>query len=164
MKIYYSKVFSKFGILFEEKIQNLGKILSQYLKKPVTLQITRIYYPFFDSNILAQIIAINGKFYNFERIIKLLFPKLKIRNPHTFFKDLDLSPKSKKSIASYLSGLDIKVAGRFYKHKIIPRKTVSKTHKGSLARDFVNFVDSSRFTNKSKRGSFSITVSISHVY
>ena len=52
----------------------------------------------------------------------------------------------------------------FYKNKIITRKTVSKTNKGSLARDFVNFVDSSRFTNKSKRGSFSITVSISHVY
>ena len=56
------------------------------------------------------------------------------------------------------SGYKVKVAGRFYKHKIIPRRTVSSFQKGSMARRVVDLVEKARYVNKSKRGSFSVTV------
>jgi len=40
----------------------------------------------------------------------------------------------------------------------VPRKTVKFINKGALARSKVIFLDNSRFTNKNKRGAFSITV------
>lgn len=152
--------------IYRKEFNALTFVLENYFNCSVQLELTRLKYPFFDSNILAQIIGLNGKFYNFERIIKLLFPKILIRNPNTAVgkQMIDLSPKNKRSIASYLSGIKIKVAGRFYKHRIIPRRTTSIVQRGSLARGVVNFVDTSRYVNKSRRGSFSITVNVSHIY
>lgn len=139
-------------------------MLEYFFNCSIQLEITRLNYPFYDSNILSQIIALNGKKFNFERLAIRLFRKFLIRNPNNTKRKINISPLWKKSLTSYLSGIKIRVAGRFYLHKIIPRKTVSATQKGSLARGVVNFVDSARFTNKSKRGSFSITVSISHIF
>lgn len=152
--------------LFKKEINALTLMLENFFNIPIQLEITRLYYPFFESNILAQIIGLNGKKHKFEKIVKNLFPKFKIRNPNAnaSFLSIDLSPKLNNSLSSYLSGIRIRVAGRFYKHKIIPKKTVSIIQRGSLARGVISFVDSSRYTNKSKRGSFSITVSVSHIF
>lgn len=165
---YFKKYLGLFNnnilSIFKKEFNALTLILENFFNCSIQLELTKINYPYFDSNILSQIIGLNGKFYNFERIIKLLYRKVLIRNPNTTRKEIDLSPKSKKSLVSYLSGIKIRVAGRFYKHKIIPRKTVSTIQRGSLARGVVKFVESSRFINKSKRGSFSVTVNISHIY
>ena len=87
-----------------------------------------------------------------------------ISNPNNSSGKTELSPYKINSLVSKLSGFKIKVAGRFYNKKIIPRKTVYTIQRGSLARGVVDFVDTSRYTNKSKRGSFSITITLSHIY
>ena len=43
--------------------------------------------------------------------------------------------------------------------RVVPRKTVKIIQKGSLARRKAIFVENARFTNKNRRGSFSITIS-----
>jgi hypothetical protein len=65
---------------------------------------------------------------------------------------------------SYLSGINIKLAGRLMTQSIRPRFTVQSLQEGSLARVKVHFIEKSRFTGKNKRGAFSFTVTISHVF
>lgn len=74
-----------------------------------------------------------------------------------------LSPLHKPEKFSYLSGMNIKLAGRLMTQSIRPRFTVQSKQEGSLARVKVHYTEKSRFTGKNKRGAFSFTVSISHV-
>jgi len=64
---------------------------------------------------------------------------------------------------SYLSGMNIKLAGRLMTQSIRPRFTVQSKQEGSLARVKVHYTEKSRFTGKNKRGAFSFTVTIGHV-
>lgn len=69
-----------------------------------------------------------------------------------------------RTYPSYLSGMNIKLAGRLMTQSIRPRFTVQNLQDGSLARVKVHFIEKSRFTGKNKRGAFSFTVTISHVF
>ena len=94
-------------------------------------------------------------------------------NPHSYLPPLfDLSNSNSKWISkkintntypSYLSGINIKLAGRLMTQSIRPRFTVQNKQSGSLARLKIDFIERSRFTGKNKRGAFSFTVSIGHV-
>lgn len=114
---------------------------------------------------MAQLIGINGEEINFDTIRRISFPNFFYCNPNqplnkNRFK-VNKKPfkvNSNDSNLTEVSGFKIRVAGRFYKHQIIPRKTVSGAQRGSLARGVINLVEKARYTNKSKRGSFSITV------
>lgn len=64
---------------------------------------------------------------------------------------------------AYLSGLKVRLAGRLMTQSMRPRFTVQTKQSGSLARVKVDFVEKSRFTGKNKRGTFSFTVTMSHV-
>ncbi len=69
--------------------------------------------------------------------------------------------KSRISILpSFLTGIKIRLGGRLFSQKVVPRFTVQTFQEGSLARTKANVVTSSRFTHKNKRGTFSITVSV----
>ena len=63
------------------------------------------------------------------------------------------------ALPGYLTGINLKFAGRFPTQKIVPRKTVKFKEIGSLARKKAILVETARFSNKNRRGSFSITVS-----
>lgn len=65
---------------------------------------------------------------------------------------------------SYLSGINIKLAGRLMTQSIRPRFTVQNKQEGSLARVKVHLTEKSRFTGKNKRGAYSFTVSLGHVF
>jgi hypothetical protein len=138
--------------------------LENYFKCPVQLEITRLYNPAHDSNILAQIIGLTGKKYRFWKIMKYIYRKTKIYKSSIKILKFNFSPYHIFKLPSFLAGVKVKLAGRFYKNRIIPRKTVNISQKGSLSRSVVNYAESSRFINKSKRGSFSLTVSISHIF
>jgi hypothetical protein len=73
-------------------------------------------------------------------------------------------PLKKEQSISYLSGMNIKLAGRLMTQSIRPRFTVQSLQEGSLARVKVHYIEKSRFTGKNKRGAFSFTVTISHVF
>lgn len=70
----------------------------------------------------------------------------------------------KQTSISYLSGMNIKLAGRLMTQSMRPRFTVQNLQEGSLARVKVHFIEKSRFTGKNKRGAFSFSVMISHVF
>jgi hypothetical protein len=61
-------------------------------------------------------------------------------------------------IPSFLSGINIKIAGRLLTQRVIPRKTINIVRRGALSRIKINYLDKARYTNKNKRGAFSITI------
>jgi hypothetical protein len=65
---------------------------------------------------------------------------------------------------TYLTGINIKLAGRLMTQSIRPRFTVQSKQEGSLARVKVHYTEKSRFTGKNKRGAFSFTVLMSHIF
>jgi len=168
---------------FKNSLERLSVIFGKIFNKKVEFEIIKAQLPFQDSNILAQILGYNANKYKFRRMLKILVPRAVIKNPS---KELSLdSPTNTAAVSStepapmgpmgpmgeegrvfpsYLSGMNIKLAGRLMTQSIRPRFTVQSLQEGSLARVKVHFIEKSRFTGKNKRGAFSFTVTISHVF
>jgi ribosomal VAR1-like protein len=140
-----------------EKLQSLCLNLNKIYKKPVELELDRLHYPYYDSNILSNMIGLISNIVKLRFIIKKLFTLAKIKKTNNFSNKSSIIP-------SYLSGFKIRVAGRLLTQRVIPRLTVKTMQRGTLARGKAKFVDSARFTNKNKRGSFSITVTMGHIF
>jgi hypothetical protein len=167
---YYEPYVKNTLSFFYDELNSLSYILERFYNCPIKLELNKLDLPYSDTNIMAQLIGISGEEYKFEKIKRNFIYKFKYYNPNRSenklnpnkFKNIIIN--SEESDISIPSGYKVKVAGRFYKHKIIPRKTVSSFQKGSMARRVVDLVEKARYTNKSKRGSFSVTVWISHVF
>ena len=143
---------------FYSEFNSLTFILETFFNCSIKLELNRLNDPYSESNIMAQLIGINGKDYTFEKIKKIFFPKFYYINPNTRLKPYNFEPRTNTQFFSICSGIKIRVAGRFYLHRIIPKRTVSAVQLGSMARGVINLVEKARYTNKSKRGSFSVTV------
>jgi len=140
-----------------DKLQSLCLILSKIYKKPVELELDRLHYPYYDSNILSNMIGLISNIVKLRFIIKKLFKIAKIKKSNNFINKYSIIP-------SYLSGFKIRVAGRLLTQRVVPRLTVKTIQRGTLARGKAQYVDSARYTNKNKRGSFSITVTMGHIF
>jgi hypothetical protein len=139
------------------KLQIISRILRKILKKTVELEIVRLHYPFYNTNIFVKLL---GKMVNkikFRRILRQFFNKAKIFNP------TKLIGKKISKIPSFISGIKFKIAGRLLTQRIVPRQTVKFISRGSLARSKIIYLEKGRFTNKNKRGAFSITVTTGHI-
>jgi len=156
---YYLNKFYYFNKLLNnnDKLQSLCLILSKIYKKPVELELDRLHYPYYDSNILSNMIGLISNTVKLRFIIKKLFTIAKIKKTKKFSNKYSIIP-------SYLSGFKLKVAGRLLTQRVIPRLTVKTIQRGTLARGKAEFIDSARFTNKNKRGSFSITITMGHIF
>ena len=156
---YLNKKYSNNQILFNnnDKLQSLCLNLSKIYKKPVELELDRLHYPYYDSNILSNMIGLISNIVKLRFIIKKLFTIAKIKKSNNYINKYSILP-------SYLSGFKIRVAGRLLTQRVIPRLTVKTIQRGTLARGKAQFVDSARFSNKNKRGSFSITVTMGHIF
>jgi hypothetical protein len=66
-------------------------------------------------------------------------------------------------IPSFLSGIYLKLAGRVLTQKIQRRVKSKIIQKGSLARTNIGLININRFSNKNKRGIFSITIKTGHI-
>ena len=75
-----------------------------------------------------------------------------------------LNTKNNYSFSSYLSGMNIKLGGRTFKQRVIPRMTQKRIQKGSLNRTKVLYYDRAKFTNKTKKGAYTFTVKIGHTF
>jgi hypothetical protein len=139
------------------KLQSLCLNLSNIYKKPVELELDRLHYPYFDSHILSNMIGLISNIVKLRFIIKKLFTIAKIKKTNNFKNKYSIIP-------SYLSGFKLRIAGRLLTQRVIPRYTVKTIQRGTLARGKAQFVDSARFTNKNKKGSFSITISMGHIF
>nr|YP_010846148.1 ribosomal protein S3 [Cyathus stercoreus]WEV87335.1 ribosomal protein S3 [Cyathus stercoreus] len=140
---------------FPKKFSSLTKYLSKLFNKTVEFELTRLYKPNLDSNILAStlnLLLIKKRSY-FEFIDSIYeITKLVQLDPYNLAK-----VKNKK--IAVLTGLNIKVAGRLPGQSIIPKVTVKSHNKGISAQGKVNFLDVAKITNKNKMGSFTITIS-----
>jgi hypothetical protein len=140
--------------IFKDKFKILCDILSHLFKKPVQLDLIRLHYPYNDSNILVNLLGIMINKIKLRIIFRKLFEKAVIKNLNK------VTGKTKFNILpAFLSGVNIRVAGRLLTHRVVPRKTVKNIQRGAAATGKINFSDMARYTNKNKRGAFSITVS-----
>lgn len=140
--------------IFKDKFKKLCDILSHLFKKPVQLDLIRLHYPYNDSNILVNLLGIMINKIKLRIIFRKLFEKAVIKNLNK------VTGKTKFNILpAFLSGVNIKVAGRLLTHRVVPRKTVKIIQRGAAATGKINFSDVARYTKKNKRGAFSITVS-----
>jgi hypothetical protein len=139
--------------VFSNKFKILCNILSNLFKKPVELNLTRLHYPYFDSNILVNLLGIMINKIKLRIIIRKLFANTVIKN----LNSVNLN-RNNNIIPAFLTGINIKVAGRLLTQKVVPRKTVKTIIRGASARSKVNFLDVATYNSKNKRGAFSITV------
>lgn len=72
------------------------------------------------------------------------------------------SGEKRQQIASKLTGIKVRIAGRLARQRVVPKRTVKTTYKGAISRSINNLVDSATFTDKNKKGAFSIRVWLSH--
>lgn len=140
--------------LNQTKLENLCALLSLIFNKPVELELTQLHRPYHEPNILVNALGSIVNKIKLRKILNKLFKAVVIKNPTRLINRKRLSLNN-----CILSGLSVKVAGRVMTQRVVPRKTVKFTQKGSLSRTKSVFVENARFTNKNKRGSFSITVS-----
>jgi hypothetical protein len=145
--------------LNKDKLKYLVFILEKTFNKTVILDLVRLKYPYHDSNILSQVLGLSSKRKNFRKMMRKLLYTATIKNPTKMIRKQNFS-----IIPSYLSGIKIRLAGRLITQRVVPRFTVQSVQMGSLARGKVNYIDSSRFTHKNKRGAFSFTVTTSHIF
>src|ERR1700733_7403077 len=143
--------------VFKLKFKKLCDILSHLFKKPVQLDLIRLHYPYNDSNILVNLLGIMINKIKLRLILRRVFEKAVIKS-----LDKVTGNNNFNFLPAFLSGVNIRVAGRLLTHRVIPRKTVKAIRRGATATGIINFSDVARYTNKNKRGTFSITVSSGH--
>ena len=74
------------------------------------------------------------------------------------------SSQSVNSVVSYpsgVSGVNIKLAGRPLNERIIPRLTVKRAQRGSFNRLSAKMIEKSMYTDKTRKGAYSFTVTLS---
>jgi len=158
-KYYISNLHSKFLILHYNKLEKLIKLLSKFFKKSVELELIRIYSPQNESNILANLIGILSNFIKFRYIHMKLFKVSKIKNLNKGINNRFTNNK----IPSFLTGIYLNLAGRVLTQKIQKRVKSKVIQKGSLAKIKARLINTNRFINKNKRGTFSITIKTGHI-
>lgn len=176
-KFNNNKIFNKqlskaaFGqnlIKFKLRLNYLKSLiffLSQKIKKPINLDLTRLSHPTLDSKISANAIGIitNKLKTKFLPISFKFFESAKIKNP-TIIKNIIFSGNSNSNTLAVVSGINLKKGGRLMTQSIIPKLTSKIIQIGSINRANTDFVTTSRYTAKNKRGAFSITVTMGHKF
>lgn len=142
---YYA---SSTGSVFTDVALNaLGTVLSQlYPGLTLELRFVRLQYPYLNSSILAQYLAINAAKYGFNRLQNMLLnavPFVKIDAVNT---DVQLP--------AHISGVKIQLAGLLTTQRAAPRKTVYTAAAGT----FHGTVDYSQSTAKSAVGAYTVKV------
>ena len=160
---YY--IANKEQALSDNTVNSLGQVLSKLFKRPVELRLVRLHYPYLNSYILAQYIAINSNRYNFTRIQRAIFNALRPVKASSLTSSDQLLP-------AYITGMKIRVSGRLVTERSVPRQTVKTVQIGSFSRLTPlqgegtcqnNVIDSASFTSKNKKGAFTVKVWISQL-
>lgn len=149
-----------------KRFKFLSQILSEKFKKELILDFSRLYHVASDGNILAKSMSTLSKKTKIRLIIKNLLKKARIVNPTRIVDSLnykyETDYETTKITPGYLSGINIRFAGRPGSEKVVPRKTVRNFQRGSLARGKATIVKTDRFTGINKRGSYSVTIKSGH--
>ena len=95
--------------------------------------------------------------------IRIKYLSLK-REGESRSEDKELENKNNYSFPSYLTGMSIKLGGRTFKQRIVPRMTQKRIQKGTLNKKNVLFLDRARFISKTKKGTYNFTVKMGHAF
>jgi hypothetical protein len=158
--------------VFQNKFKLICAILSNKFNKPVELQLIRLHHPYHDSNILVNLLSLNiknkrkkarvaiQKIYNKKPVKFLNDPNLKKPAlPMAESQDLGLKARGTGNLTpAFLSGLNIKIAGRLMGEPIIPKITTKVFGKGASAIGKVNYLDVARITKKNRKGAYTIKI------
>lgn len=137
--------------------------ISKKIEKPFNLNLIRLRNLKSDSVISAKAIGIVANkiknsvrpvAYKFLRHSRVIKPKM-VRN--VFLKRGLLK-------LSFFTGIHIKLGGRLKRQRLTNRITTMTFQKGSLNRVSSDLLTTSRYTSKSVRGAFSITVTMGHKF
>lgn len=152
-------------VLKENQIKSLGTALQTYLSHyfamnnaaekaqvlNIELRFIRLQYPYLDSYILSQYIAINAGKYNFNRMQKILFRGI-----------TDTREIQPGVLPRVITGVKLELAGRLTTQRSIPRKTISNAHTGSFSlsksQKLNPSLNMSQYTSKNKLGTFTMKV------
>ena len=152
--------------LFGTKFSYLIDYLTYLFNAEIELNLVRLYKPYQDSNILVQ--YLNSESYNnkFIRLISRLFKTINLNNnkKSELISDYNLLAIDKNNYNSYpsnISGINVKLAGRPLNERIIPRLTVKRAQRGSFNRLNAKMIEKSMFTDKTRKGAYSFTVTLS---
>lgn len=148
---YYIPVTN--AALNSNTVNNLGDALSTIFKRPVELRLVKLHYPYLDSHILAQYIAINSQDYTLAQIVRRVFGSISL------VKNTEKALASE--LPSHIVGIKVRVSGRLMMERSRPRQTVQTMQMGSFSKDNLSLVDSASFTTKNKKGAFTVKVWIS---
>jgi hypothetical protein len=153
MKLFNLRKFSIIKI-YRQKFKLLCLLLSKQFNKSVELQLIRIHNPIYDSNILVNLLSINirNKNKKSRRAIQNIYNKKSVK----IINDYNL--KSVNNIPNFISGLNIKIAGRLMKEPVIPRLTTKVIIKGASSPGKVNYLDIATITKKNRKGAYTITI------
>jgi hypothetical protein len=164
-----------FKAVFQNKFKLICAILSNKFNKPVELQLIRLHHPYHDNNILVNLLSLNiknkrkkarvaiQKIYNKKPVKNLndpnlIFPSALNRLDKQGVASTALNGEGGKFIPAFLSGLNIKIAGRLMGEPIIPRITTKIFGKGASAIGKVNYSDVARITKKNRKGAYTIKI------
>ena len=155
-------------------ILSLSEVLSQLFEKEVSINLTRVHYPYINSTILAQYLiknATTNTFLHFSEAI-LTYPSLSPDTYGTVNKD------GSYVLPSYITSISLELSGRLVTEQQIPRVTkkssrisnpninsgsnLSNSGVNSESMDIV-LVDYGKFTHKNELGSFTLKVWISSI-
>jgi ribosomal protein S3 len=136
-------------------VNNLGDALSSLFGRSVELRLVKLHYPYLNSYILAQYIALNTQDYTLVQIVRRIFgsiaPVKNTQSVNVLASDLP----------SHIVGIKVRVSGRLMTERSRPRQTVQTAQIGSFAKGNLSLVDSASFTTKNKKGAFTVKVWIS---
>lgn len=150
-------------------INSLGEVLSKLYKSPVELRLVRLHYPYLNSYILAQYIAMNTRKYNLKAITNSLFTRVQLSS-FPLGENTDSTPL----LPAQILGLKVKISGRLTTQRSVPRQTVQTVQIGSFSSSAIaqaagkvgaayaeGIVEYAAFTSKNKKGAFTVKVWIS---
>ncbi len=140
--------------VYINKFKILIEIITRKFNKPVVFQITRIHNPYFDSNILVNLLSLNIR--NKRKKSRIAINKIYSNKAIKNLNDHNL--KSVNLIPAFLSGLKLKIGGRLMKEPIIPRLTTKNFERGATSPGKVNYLDVANITKKNKKGANTITI------
>lgn len=161
--------------IFNDKFLYISDYLAKLFNADIEFELVRLYQPYQDSNILVQ--YLNNQSYNskFIRLTSRLFKRINIYKKNFF----NLPSFQENNVGNYLnttllnedvsfpsgiSGVNIKLAGRPINERIVPRFTVKRAQRGNFNRFNTKMIEKSMFTDKSRKGAFNFTVTLSHIF
>lgn len=150
---YYIPVTNQ--ALNSNTVNNLGETLSSIFGRSVELRLVKLHYPYLDSHILAQYIAMNSQDYTLAQIVRRVFGSI---SP---VKNTDSAEALASELPSHIVGIKVRVSGRLMMERSRPRQTMQTMQMGSFSKNNLALVDSASFTTKNKKGAFTVKVWIS---